>query len=576
MNVTDYQEIWQIDIGGQIYEANFEVLTQWIYEGSLLPQDMVKRGNLRWIEARKVPALLKFFNAKEQGLPPPVVTSTAGGQPTGEPAAHQTQNFVPPSPTVANPYQTTITEPAAPYQPSHNPFDQPPPVHNFENNNWQEPAWQQNQQAANFAPPPAASPDFCSMHPEEPASFLCETCGNGFCKVCPKSFGGTVKICPFCGAMCKSVKEFKEKSQQAYQFQHDISEGFGFGDFFNALAYPFKYKTSLFFGALMFMFFSLGQSAAGTGSIFLVGAAIICWMLSNMLTFGVLANTVDNFSQGKIGGNFMPSFDDFSLWDDVVHPFFLSIGVYLVSFGLLAAIIIGSIFYTIKTVSSQIGSMQQDEQSRFLTDKDSPIKDNPSLQKQKDLYGDGNMPDEDRMRKAESRSYDEEKEFKRLNDMIQEQRKKQLESGLGKTPETKQKEMQQMAMNLLKMAVPVLILGFLAFLWGVFYYPAACCVAGYTRSFWATINPTVGLETIKLLGVDYLKLWLMTFALSIIGGIVGFIIGLILSPFNMPTFGNVPATAITSFIGFYFAVVFAVVVGFALYKNSEKLKLFKA
>ena len=55
----------------------------------------------------------------------------------------------------------------------------------------------------------------------------------------------------------------------------------------------------------------------------MLAGAIVCFMCANMLSFGVLANVVENFSQGKIGGNFMPSFDDFSIWDDVVHPFFV-------------------------------------------------------------------------------------------------------------------------------------------------------------------------------------------------------------------------------------------------------------
>src|SRR5215207_8379840 len=77
MNITDYQEIWQIDAGGQIYEARFDEMAQWIWEGSLLPQDMVRRGNLRWIEARKVPTLMQFFNARDRGEPPPVFASPA-------------------------------------------------------------------------------------------------------------------------------------------------------------------------------------------------------------------------------------------------------------------------------------------------------------------------------------------------------------------------------------------------------------------------------------------------------------------------------------------------------------------
>ena len=566
MNVTDYQEVWQIDVGGQIYEAKFDAVAQWIFEGSLLPQDMVKRGNLRWIEARKVPVLLNFFNAKEQGLPPPVFASTTEGETPPETHTTQSQNIGSPPNFSPNPYQTTINQ-----TPGNN-FEQPVNQNYNTNDKWQEPY--STQQTKSFDQTPAT--DICSMHPDVPAKYVCETCANCFCGACPSSYGGTVKICPFCGAMCKPISVVKQKAQVSFQYQNDISKGFGFEDFFNALAYPFKFKTSLFVGAIMFMFFTIGQSAASMGSIFLVGAALISWMMSNMMTFGILANTVDNFSQGKIGENFMPGFDDFNLWDDIVHPFLLSIAVYIVSFGLLAVLIIGGIWYTIKSITSQVGSFDQTNQTKVLTDQDTPFKNNPAFQDQKDLYGDEEMPDENRINKSKSISaYKEEEEITRLNDMIKEQRKKQLESGLGQTPETKQQEIQTMVQNFLKMAIPFLIIGFIAFLWGIFYFPAACCVAGYTRSFWATLNPTVGLETIKILGFDYVKLWLMGLMIVIVSGIVSFILGIIFIQFDMPTFGNLPAKAIGALFGFYFSVVFSVLLGFVLYKNSNKLKLFK-
>ena len=68
-------------------------------------------------------------------------------------------------------------------------------------------------------------------------------------------------------------------------------------------------------------------------------------MLANTLTFGILANTVRNMAQGKLGLNFMPSFEEFSLWDDVMHPFFLSIGVYISSFGPIIALIAVTFFF---------------------------------------------------------------------------------------------------------------------------------------------------------------------------------------------------------------------------------------
>ena len=76
MSTPNPREIWQVEVGGQVYEAAFAELSDWIGEGSLQPEDKVRKGNLRWIEARRVPSLVPFFNAKEKGLPMPVVVST--------------------------------------------------------------------------------------------------------------------------------------------------------------------------------------------------------------------------------------------------------------------------------------------------------------------------------------------------------------------------------------------------------------------------------------------------------------------------------------------------------------------
>lgn len=57
-------EIWQVVVGDKLYEADFIELTHWIAQRSLLPCDLVKKGNLRWIEAEKIPALQKHFSGE--------------------------------------------------------------------------------------------------------------------------------------------------------------------------------------------------------------------------------------------------------------------------------------------------------------------------------------------------------------------------------------------------------------------------------------------------------------------------------------------------------------------------------
>jgi hypothetical protein len=167
----------------------------------------------------------------------------------------------------------------------------------------------------------------------------------------------------------------------------------------------------------------------------------------------------------------------------------------------------------------------------------------------------------------------EDQEFERMNQMIQQQRKAQLESAVGKTPDTVAKERAEMIKKIIGYGFVFLFAFGICLLWGIAYYPAACAVAGYTQSFGATVNPLVGLDTIRRLGFDYVKILLMVFLIGIMSGVIFLLISLPLSPFDMPGVGNIPAKAIGSLFGFYFSVVFACIVGFALYKAADRLRL---
>jgi hypothetical protein len=591
-------EIWQVDVGGQVYEASLAELTQWIAEGSLLPQDRVRRGNLRWLDAIKVPVLYGFFNAKDLGITlPPLVTTatnTEAAPPAAETVQMQTENFPSPA-TVFSP-----TQPPAPNQFSgqnefdgqnqfnspnqfngQNQFDAPNQQSQFTAPNQfspqttfaPTPVSQQTYQAApqdfqpDFAPPmPAAN--VCLIHPENEPSYYCDGCANLFCKGCPTSYGGTVKICPMCGAMCKPLAVVQEQQKKAVQFHHDITQGFGFDDFGKALAYPFKYKVSLIVGAIMFMFFSISQSSAGFGGVWMLGASLFCFMLANMLTFGVLANTVENMSQGKLTENFMPTFDDFNIWDDVVQPFFLSIGVYLSSFGLLIVILVFGIVF----MSNRAAATQGDH----LADMSKQIQENKEARDDGRILPDGTIvPPLDQLT-PEQRQAVNDNDIEKLQEMFNESRKANLESVVGKTKETRDKEWQQMKSDFATIGIPLLLLSFVALLWGIFYFPIACAVSGYTRSFAATVNPLVGLDTIKRMGFDYVKIFAMFLILSVASYLVSLILGVIFSAFDMPGVGNMPAKAIGSLFTFYFSVVFALVLGYAMYKNSAKLNLYRS
>ncbi len=532
MDAETNQELWEVEANGQVYQTDFAEMTTWIGEGALLRIDRVRRANLRWIEAGKVPSLIEFFNTKDASEPPPSVVTTTKTEVLG--VSETTREFV----------NATTPEPSA------------DPL-----------------------------PDVCSMHPDAPARFVCDTCQNLFCKACPSSYGGNVKICPFCGAMCSPVIEAAQTP--IYSFQTPLTtESFGLKDFGKAIVYPFKFKTSLIFGAIMFMIFSIGQAVVGFGGIFMMFSALICFLLANTLTFGILANTVENFSQGKVDGNFMPSFDDFTLWDDVVHPFFLSIGTYLVSFGPAIALFLIAVFYLLGPVKSEMNGMQSDAARTISPElpyaanaakQSEVIKGllNKQQQTQKERVAameNNELPSDAAPTRAAGADPDEEF-FNRTNKMIQDSRTAQLEAAVGKTPETVATERRELFKWLIGYGVVFLLIAGVFLFWGFFYFPAALAVAGYTRSFSATLNPLVGLDTIRHLGMDYLKILLMGLVLALAFVFISGTLETILQPFDMPSVGNLPARAIGSLLGFYFSVVFSCVIAFALYKAADRLKL---
>ncbi len=565
MNAQENQEIWQIEVGGQVYEASFVEMTEWIAEGALQPQDKVRKGNLRWIEAHKVPTLTTFFNAKQKGLPPPVVVTTAPAK---------SPDNAPPATSVSTNTPTTVIQPAS-----------------------------RAAQVFVNSTASAQRANVCLNHADVASAYRCRDCGNGFCKGCPNAYGGSVRICPLCGGMCETLDEAKKADDVASRHGLALDKGFGFGDFSVALGYPFKFGASLVVGGLMFMFFSLGQSASGIGGIFMIVVAIFCFMLANMLTFGILANTIDNFSQGKFGLDFMPSFENFSIWDDVLHPFFLSIGVYISSFGVFLVMLVIGLYFVISAMTAQMNAQQQqlenlpgtpyysardtvrqsEDVKKVLSEIDRKNEENlrrheETIQKQADAEGStprSLLEESETASPPFTNAEGTEAMVKEADELINRTRKAQLESTIGKSPETQRAEFEQMVKGFVTLAAPLVVLAAISLIWGLFYFPAACAVAGYTRSFFSTLNPLVGLDTIRRLGFDYFKILFMGFLLLAAAVMIGAVLNTIFFAFEMPGVGNIPAKAVGSLFGFYLWIAFSCVLGIALYKASDRLKLYR-
>ncbi len=556
-------EIWQVDVAGQVYEAPLRELPEWIEEGSLQPDDLVRKGVHRWAKARNVPTLIPFFNAREKGEPMPLFLSSTNGS-----AADPVQD---PGPTSVN---ATASTSATIEPPS--------------------PSVTERAIVSESAAPKSTPQGLCWRHPHENSFYFCSSCSGEFCRACPNSFGGTVRLCPLCGSLCKPVREAVAAAQFDIVVTKHLNEPFGFVDLGRAFGFPWKFRSSLILGGAMFLAFTLGQSASSIGGFLFVGAALVCAMLANMLTFGSLINTISNFTQGRLENDFLPSFDDFSLWDDVVHPFFLSIAAYLSSFGPLFLTAMIGLYLVTGAIAEQRAKFENELSQVPGTPLYAPDRTMEQSKDVQDLLSRVREANERRLRTSRERTLRETgiaetgspqpsasdapadtygSEAADLEMLVNERG-----SGFNDPAETigtikPEADPTSVVLNILSLAAPLVVIAALALLWGLIYFPAACAVAGYSRSFISTINPLVGIDTMWRMGTTYIKILAMCAVLAAISIITGAFLHLVLMPFNLPWIGNIPAIAVSGFITFYLWIVFCCILGYALFKSSEKLKL---
>lgn len=188
------QEIWQVQVQGQIYESDFNQLTEWINEGRITKDDLVKRGNLRWLTAGKVPSLMGFFNSTNSRLHSPVVTTTDAQFENS--FDHESGEYIQ---NVRNLHQNTFNNKT---QNS---------INNDINTSYQNDG---NFGADQFKP--STTLLYCNFHRERFPEYICETCTNLFCRECPQ-FGENGKIvCEVCESTCKP---FEAREEDLPKFQ---------------------------------------------------------------------------------------------------------------------------------------------------------------------------------------------------------------------------------------------------------------------------------------------------------------------------------------------------------------------
>ena len=500
-------EIWQVETRDGIYQADLPTLKQWVAEGLVLPSDRVRKGALKWIEAGRAPVLRRVFAGEERVE---VVAPTPQAAHVNEGAQRAETAFTP----------------------------EPSPDLGLAGDEAGGGAGAEGSQAPFLVAEPTPSLDStCHFHPAQAASLYCRTCRSTFCRACPKRVGtSSVLLCALCGGFCDKLDVLNARID-LYRRQ---SEGFGVEDFKTALAYPFKHTASLLGGALLY------------GLLLLAGMR--AHVLASALVFGCIALVVRRVAYGNLKRDFLPDFSEFSCWDDVVVPCALGFGVTLVTLG-PTLILVGMLVF---------GFVSQSRPQLLPTD-------HPALAaaEGREMKDEAFITREEMKALVEGGTPEQEAELRRKIKLMG------PDASAARRLEAAGRGEEHPAAYVCRLLLThpglVLLLGLLALGWAIFYYPMALLVAGWTESLKSVLNPLVGLDTIRHMGSNYFKAFLMYLAVQVMALVLQFVVGLLTAPFKLPLVGNLPGTFLSGVVTFYTSLVVACLLGLALFKSADRL-----
>ena len=262
------QELWQIEVQNRIYQADTSELIEWIKEGSIQPDDKVRRGNLRWLNASRIPQLRIYFRTTVgDGVAATASDATIeierNGVIDGAVEAAETIGSIP----VSDPHAGRRTDP-------------------------------------NYL-------KHCLRHAGKPTSFVCNVCGSPLCGECTNRFG-TVRLCSLCSGMCVTLEDFqhgtsitgalnKPYARKTLEKKRRASDGLGVREVVDAIKYALRLSTGRVFKLLLFVTVTVGMAAAFVQTIPAIAVAFVAFLLLLSLAFDILMTASKDYGHHDDG-----------------------------------------------------------------------------------------------------------------------------------------------------------------------------------------------------------------------------------------------------------------------------------
>ncbi len=392
--------------------------------------------------------------------------------------------------------------------------------------------------------PSSDSASTCHNHPDRSSTYSCRMCRKNFCSDCPQFVGSSrIPTCPACGDLCVPVDQANTEQTKA-EFAREaepaspmpITSPFGLSDFRRALQYPLRSPLGLVGISAFYGFLQLGGFKTQ--------------LIAFALLFGCLALVIKQVAWGRFEHSFIPEFNDFSFADDVLGPAVLGLGTMIVTFGpflmLMLAMLSGWIGGSSPAVADSPQAQMESGKSALTPDDLNALVNSESSEK-----------DEAAMKKLRQLQ-----PAAQANKYVKEH-----------TPGSRTDSTMELIRPILNQAGLVGSLGLLTLSWALLYYPMALAVAGYSEDFCSVINPMVGLDTIRRMGLVYVKAFFMYLGVQGTGFAIGIFVAALTAPLTLPLLGNLPAKVLNSIVTFYCSLVVAYILGMALHKCAQQLNI---
>jgi hypothetical protein len=348
----------------------------------------------------------------------------------------------------------------------------------------------------------------CSSHPHQRSESVCPACLVGYCASCERKVQGG-SICSACDGLCVRTVDLEEKEARRVQRARSMMDDVG-----TLLSYPFRDPTAYVMLALFTWFF--GLFAGFSGFAVVLSRGVLTWYCFHALTKVAGGNLKD----------FMPDFGDIS---DLVRP--LRLGFTALVAGT------GPLFLLLVLVPGLAAARSLITPGAATADVD-----------QAQLVPDPGVPHEAEQAAGLGATADQDLGEFAVEDAVAGAGLSGPEPGFDTAPAEEPSPL-------------LLALLLAAAIWSLAYTPVALIVAALSRSMLSTLNPLLGVDTIRKMGPVYWQAMGLYSALVAVQWGLGS--GLRLIPFA----GGLGA----AFVDAYGYLAIGCTLGLAVFKKGEEL-----